>query len=321
MLTKTANYTLATTDKVVVFNGSTSLTATLPDPTTAGIAGHEYLIKNIGSPQLTIASAGSGKTIDGASGRWVRKNQSLRLISDGAQWLLLTNGVSGPIPTVRASATNYGATGTSATVTIPATAVIGDFLVAFVGSNYAVTAGPAGWTMQGFTSGSYHNGALYTKTCATGDAGSVATFTTGGSEPWNTAVVAVEGADSSLVGSHATQSGVTSSASIGTATVQGVQPGHLALMFASQRSGTKTLDCSVGTVLVRRTADAALSQAVFTYTPADPLTLAPVFTSPASVLGWGEGIVVLRGAYSEPSESLSPGASGLSAALSIVFGG
>ena len=84
------------------------------------------------------------------------------------------------------------------------------------------------------------------------------------------------------------------STEIGTAAVAGVQPGHLALIFGSLRSGSRTLNSSAGTVLVRRTADAALSLAVFTLIPTNPLTLAPVITSPVAGQGWGEGLIVFR---------------------------
>lgn len=84
--TVTASTTLtATRDGTVVFNGS-SLTATLPDPTTV-IPGRIFRVKNIHSTALTVASAGTSKTIDGAATDTLAQWETGRYISDGTQWL------------------------------------------------------------------------------------------------------------------------------------------------------------------------------------------------------------------------------------------
>lgn len=85
--TKTANYTLTVTDEFVVFNGA-SLTATLPDPTGNAMNGRVFSVKNINSSSLSVVSAGTSKTIDGAASVTVAQWGGLDLISDGTQWLI-----------------------------------------------------------------------------------------------------------------------------------------------------------------------------------------------------------------------------------------
>lgn len=87
-VTKTANYTLTYAETLVIFNGS-SLTATLPDPTTSGMGHREFAIKNIHSTDLTVVSAGSAKTIDGAASVTLAQWAKIRVTSDGTQWLII----------------------------------------------------------------------------------------------------------------------------------------------------------------------------------------------------------------------------------------
>ena len=86
--TKTANYSLAASDNIVIFNGS-SLTATLPDPTSAGVAipGRRWTVKNVNSSSLTVQSGGTSKTIDGASSQTLAQWATATYSSDGTQWL------------------------------------------------------------------------------------------------------------------------------------------------------------------------------------------------------------------------------------------
>lgn len=83
--TKTANYTHVEGDKTVVYNG-TSLTATLPDPTTVSV-GKVYRVKNINASALTVNSAGTSKTLDGAASQSLAQWAKAAYVSDGAQWL------------------------------------------------------------------------------------------------------------------------------------------------------------------------------------------------------------------------------------------
>jgi hypothetical protein len=287
--TKTANYTATSTDKVLVFNGS-NLTATLPDPTT--VSGRIYRIKNIHSSALVLNSAGTSKTLDGVAYRMVQPYQHVEVVSDGTQWLLLTNGITGVAPSVRAFATNYNNASNSITVTIPATAVAGDLLVAFVGSNYAVSAVPAGWSLRSLTSASFHNGALATKVCLPADIGATVSFTLSGSEPVNIACLVIQSAASTPVGYSVTQN--TTGISIATAGAL-AQNNDLALIFGSQRLAAQTINSTIGTVVTRRTADASLSSAVFSYAVTASGAVSPTLSSASSGSGWGEGVLILRG--------------------------
>jgi hypothetical protein len=98
VLSKTASYTIATTDNanVLVFSGSTaSQTITLPSAVTVG-AGREITIKNISSVSLSIAaSAGyliSDSTTSTATGLAIGiepSNNWIKAISDGTNWIIL----------------------------------------------------------------------------------------------------------------------------------------------------------------------------------------------------------------------------------------
>lgn len=287
--TKTADYTATATDKVLVFNGS-NLTATLPDPAT--VNKRLYKIKNIHSSALVVTSAGTSKTLDGAAYRVVQPYQTVEMFSDGAQWLLLTNGVAGVTPTVRAFSTNYVSANNIA-VTVPATAVADDVLVVFLGSNYGSTNVPAGWSLLAMTSASFHNGALFTKRCLASDIGSTVTFNLGGPEPVNAACLAIQGAVAAPISHHVTQN--TTGTSIASATAAG-QNKDLALIFGSQRAGSQTINSTLGTAVTRRTADASLSSAVFSHPLTTGGSITPTLSTSTSGQGWGEAIIILRGA-------------------------
>lgn len=83
--TKTTSYTLTAYDGLVIFNGS-SLTATLPDPTTVATS-LRLTIKNVNATALTVASAGSAKTVDGATSQSLAQWAHSVYASDGTQWL------------------------------------------------------------------------------------------------------------------------------------------------------------------------------------------------------------------------------------------
>lgn len=76
--TKTASYTLAATDGLVYFNG-TSLTATLPNPST--VTNTTYIIKNLNASTLTISG-----TIDGSGAVTVAQYGALIIHSNGTVW-------------------------------------------------------------------------------------------------------------------------------------------------------------------------------------------------------------------------------------------
>lgn len=88
IVTKTANYTLTATDHIVLC-GTNSTTQTLP--TAVGIAGREYIIKNISAVTTTLATT-SSQTIDGSTPSTYNLTtqwQRIKVVSDGANWLIL----------------------------------------------------------------------------------------------------------------------------------------------------------------------------------------------------------------------------------------
>jgi len=84
-VTKTANYTLAATD-YAVWGDTTGGAFTLTLPTAVGIAGRTYVLKNLGTNTLTVATTG-GQTIDGSTtAAIVLQYASLTVVSDGSNW-------------------------------------------------------------------------------------------------------------------------------------------------------------------------------------------------------------------------------------------
>lgn len=81
--TKTASYSLVSTDDFLIFNG-TSLIATLP--TAVGIAGKQFEITNTNASVLTIATT-SSQTISGSTPSLLYQWEVLKVISDGANWI------------------------------------------------------------------------------------------------------------------------------------------------------------------------------------------------------------------------------------------
>lgn len=87
--TKTANYTLTTTDDVIKAD-ATSGAITMTLPTAVGVK-KAYRIKKIDSTSnaVNIATT-SSQTIDGSSSIAITvQNTALLLVSDGANWVIL----------------------------------------------------------------------------------------------------------------------------------------------------------------------------------------------------------------------------------------
>lgn len=86
VVSKTANYTILSTDGLVICT-SGSFTVTLP--TAVGIAGRAFTVKNTGSGTITMAST-SSQTIDTASAgsTLILQNDSYTFESDGANWVV-----------------------------------------------------------------------------------------------------------------------------------------------------------------------------------------------------------------------------------------
>jgi len=72
---------------VCIYNGA-SLTATLPDPTLT-ISGTQNKVKNINASALTVVSAGTSKTIDGAASQSLAQWAKATYVTDGAQWYVV----------------------------------------------------------------------------------------------------------------------------------------------------------------------------------------------------------------------------------------
>lgn len=85
VVTKSALYTLTASDHIVIATSGT-WTATLP--TAASIAGTEYIIKNSGSGIITVDPAGT-ETIDGSTTIDLAQYDSLTVVSDGTNWVIV----------------------------------------------------------------------------------------------------------------------------------------------------------------------------------------------------------------------------------------
>ncbi len=221
-------------------------------------------------------------------------SNDLLLIEDSAnsyakRAVKVGNLVGGGAVTVRASSSNYGSSNT-ASVTVSSNAKAGDLLLIFVGSNYAVSGIPSGWEGT-YTSGTWHNAAVYMKVCASGDIGTAINISLTGSEPWNIACVALKGAKG-ITGISANRA--TSGTSLSTGLAINAANGDFALYYGSARVGSKTLTFSSGSALLTRSADASLSSTLWTETMSSILAT-NVLSSPAATNGISAAIVTIRG--------------------------
>ncbi len=126
----TGNTTAASTDNLLVFTGTSDATVTLP--TAVGCAGRNYVIKNASTtgptPVITIATT-SSQTIDGIA-TWLLDdaNESVTIISDGANW-----SISGQtLPT--GSGTNWTQGGNSV-ASIKKIGTINNYSLPFITNN------------------------------------------------------------------------------------------------------------------------------------------------------------------------------------------
>lgn len=90
IVTKTSTYPITTSDYIILADGTSgAFTTTLP--TAVGVTGQMYIVKRInsGANNITIATT-SSQTIDGATS-YLLTNQydSLKVISDGANWQVI----------------------------------------------------------------------------------------------------------------------------------------------------------------------------------------------------------------------------------------
>lgn len=82
---KTSTYSILTTDYIIDCTTGT-FTATLP--TAVGVTGREYIIKNSGSGVITLATT-SAQTLDGALTQTLATKVSLKVLSNGVNWIIL----------------------------------------------------------------------------------------------------------------------------------------------------------------------------------------------------------------------------------------
>ena len=80
----TGTYVVTSTD---YFVDATSGTFTISLPTSVGISGKIYQIKNSGNGVITVDPNGT-ETIDGQSTVTLTQNQSLYIVSNGTNWLI-----------------------------------------------------------------------------------------------------------------------------------------------------------------------------------------------------------------------------------------
>ena len=140
-----ANYNVGVNDYLIDVTGNT-ITVTLP--TAVLIGGKNYVIKNSGSGVVTVATT-SGQTIDGASTKSLKNNDSIEVISDGSNWIIAagTGTVTSSTTTKSDIVSNSTWTGTPYNYQI-------SFTSAFPNTNYSVTVtgGDARvWTVESVT--------------------------------------------------------------------------------------------------------------------------------------------------------------------------
>lgn len=83
---KTGTYVIDNTDCVI---NCTANTFTVTLPTAVGVEGQYYIIKNSGTGVITVDGDGS-ETIDGAANKKLAvQNESITVISNGANWLVI----------------------------------------------------------------------------------------------------------------------------------------------------------------------------------------------------------------------------------------
>jgi hypothetical protein len=140
-----ANYNVGVNDYLIDVTGNT-ITVTLP--TAVIIEGKNYVIKNNGSGVVTVATT-SGQTIDGASTKSLKNNDSIEVISDGSNWIIAagTGTVTSSTTAKSGIISNSTWTGTPLNYQVI-------FTSAFSNTNYSVTVtgGDARvWTVESAT--------------------------------------------------------------------------------------------------------------------------------------------------------------------------
>ncbi len=142
-------YSIQSTDNTIECVSGT-FTVTLP--TAIGVIGKQYVIKNVGSGTITVATT-SSQTIDGNNTVSLTQNESIIVVSDDSDWKIiggLGNAILGT-EIKSGEVVNTSFTGD------PKNTVV-SFSPAFPNSNYSVviTGGDArSWTVENKTSSSF----------------------------------------------------------------------------------------------------------------------------------------------------------------------
>jgi hypothetical protein len=85
VLARTTTYTITDTDYII---NCTSGTFTVTLPTSVGRDGRTYVVKNTGSGVITVDGDGT-ETIDGATTFTLNQYASVKVVSDGANWIII----------------------------------------------------------------------------------------------------------------------------------------------------------------------------------------------------------------------------------------
>lgn len=196
-------------------------------------------------------------------------------------------------PTIRALAAANGASENVATVTIPSSAVVGDYLVALLGTNYSLaTTPPAGWTiLSQSVSGANANYAILLKVCEAADIGASVSFSLIGYEPWSVRIVVVQDAVA-VTGKNGNRTTTGTSLTTGLAEYAGLD--NLALILGYARIGNSTLTVSRGTLIASLTNNANISNALWAVSDVS-MPLNETVTSPGSTSGMSTAIVSFLG--------------------------
>ena len=139
----TASYTVRVNDYLIDVTGNT-ITVTLP--TAVGINGKNYVIKNSGNGVVTVATT-SGQTIDSVVSKTLIYNDSVEVISDGSNWIIVAGTGTSSTTTKSGIVSNSTFTGTPLNYQVL-------FSSAFPNTNYSVTVtgGDARvWTVESIT--------------------------------------------------------------------------------------------------------------------------------------------------------------------------
>ena len=139
------SYFIGDNDYLIDVTGNT-ITVTLP--TAVGIDGKNYVIKNSGSGVITVETT-SSQTIDGVSTKTLNSNNSVEVVSNGSNWIVVagTGSVISSTTTKSGIISNSTFTGTPLNYQVV-------FTSAFPNTNYSVTVtgGDARvWTVESIT--------------------------------------------------------------------------------------------------------------------------------------------------------------------------